>query len=205
MARSSSKSNGNGRSNGRASAKANGKLERQSMQGAYDAYKQFEGRRYTGMKVGRGHKWDYEPGEWTEKKLTPDKWEFRYAVTKRRRGRAPEGSGVPVGTQYHWYILAHQTVTKLDANAYTTDMAGVKYKLSHRRADKQAWSASDRAQRKRLLAILNQLSSEIELELAEEPAKPARARRASAKPKSARPAAAKRAKPRRAPESALQT
>ena len=76
----------------------------------YDAFKQFEGRRYTGMRVGRSHKWNYDPGVWMEKKVTPDQWEIHYAVTKRRVGRAPEGSGVPVGTGYHWYILAHQNV-----------------------------------------------------------------------------------------------
>src|SRR5688572_21412404 len=71
---------------------------------SYDAPKEFQGQRYTGMKVGRGHKWKYDPGEWVEKKVTPDKWEFRYDVVKRRSGKAPEGSGVPPGTQYHWYI-----------------------------------------------------------------------------------------------------
>ena len=76
------------------------------------------------MKVGRGHNWRYEAGDWTEKKVTPDKWEFQYSVVKRRKGRAPEGSGAPLGTAYSWYILAHEIVTKLDANSYTTEMAG---------------------------------------------------------------------------------
>src|SRR5687767_6220289 len=88
---------------------------------SYDRFKEFEGKRYTGMAVGRRHKWRYDPGEWTEKKVTPDKWEFEYAVKKRRAGKAPEGSGAPVGTAYHWYILAHQTVTKRDANTYDTE------------------------------------------------------------------------------------
>jgi hypothetical protein len=47
-------------------------------------------------------------------------WEISYAVTKRRAGKAPEGSGVPVGTEYNWYILAHQNVRKRNANDYTT-------------------------------------------------------------------------------------
>lgn len=71
---------------------------------SYDDFKTFEGRRYTGMKVGRSHKWYYDQGEWREKrekKITPDLWEISYAVTKRRAGGAPEGSGVPVGTEYH--------------------------------------------------------------------------------------------------------
>jgi hypothetical protein len=68
---------------------------------AYDSFKEFEGKRYTGAKVGRAQKWYYDQGEWKERKLTPDRWEIGYAVTKRRAGRAPEGSGVPVGTEYH--------------------------------------------------------------------------------------------------------
>ena len=66
---------------------------------SYSRFKEFEGKKYTGMKVGRTHKWYYDKGEWKEKKLTPDKWQFNYNVTKRRAGNAPEGSGVPVGTE----------------------------------------------------------------------------------------------------------
>ncbi len=66
----------------------------------YNKFKTFEGKQYTGMKVGRSHKWYYERGEWKETKITPDLWEFTYATPKRRAGKAPEGSGVPVGTGY---------------------------------------------------------------------------------------------------------
>jgi hypothetical protein len=127
------------------------------------------------MKVGRRHKWRYDAGEWIEKKVTPDKWEFSYAVPKRRAGKAPEGSGAPVGTAYHWYILADQTVTKLDANSYSTEMTGLKYKLAHRRADKQSWSASDRAQRRRLIQLLRDMIAELE----ESPEAPTAARKAT--------------------------
>jgi hypothetical protein len=96
---------------------------------SYDQFKQFEGQRYTGMKIGRSHKWYYDRGEWKEKKIMPDQWEINYSVTKRRAGKAPEGSGVPVGTEYHWYILAHQNVKKLNANDYATAMTGLKFKL----------------------------------------------------------------------------
>lgn len=129
---------------------------------SYDAFKEFKCARYTGMKVGRGHHWIYDSGEWVETKVTPDKWEFHYSVPKRRKGRAPEGSGVPIGTAYHWYILADQTVTKLDANTYSTDMFGIKYKLAHKRADKPNWSASDASQRTRLIQVLREMISELE-------------------------------------------
>jgi hypothetical protein len=170
---------------------------------AYDQFKEFEGKRYTGMKVGRRHKWRYEAGEWHEKKVTPDKWEFQYAVKKRRAGHAPEGSGAPVGTSYGWYILAHQIVTKLDANTYSTEMVGMKHKLAHKRADKETWSASDRAQRRALTKILQEMITELENQEtqpvapaapapAEAKAKPA----AAAAPRSGTAARAHRARPR---------
>jgi hypothetical protein len=133
----------------------------------YNEYKEFEGKQYTGMKVGRSHKWYYDKGEWKEKKITPDKWEFTYAVNKRRAGHAPEGSGVPVGTEYHWYILAHQNVRKLDANNYTTSMTGLKYKLAHKRAEKEKWNATDNTQRKQIIHVLQELIDQLKREMGE--------------------------------------
>lgn len=132
------------------------------MSASYNAPKEFEGKRYTGMKVGRTHHWYYDKGDWKEKKVTPEKWELTYSTTKRRAGTAPEGSGVPVGTGYHWFILAHQYVEKLNANDYMTQMVGLKYKLAHKRADKDAWNASGTAQKKHLVGILKSLIAELE-------------------------------------------
>lgn len=134
---------------------------------SYNKFKEFEGKRYTGMKIGRGHAWIYDPGEWKETKITPDEWEIHYAVTKRRKGRAPEGSGVPVGTKYHWYILAHQIVKKLNANDYSTEMVGVKFKVAHQRADKDDWNISELAQRRRLVKILREVVTHLEEQIEE--------------------------------------
>src|SRR2546421_9459783 len=112
---------------------------------AYDKFKEHEGKRYTGMKVGRGHKWRYEAGDWTEKKVTPDKWEFQYSVVKRRKGRAPEGAGAPVGTPHNWYLPRRQNVTKLGADNYTTQLAGGEEKLAHKRGGKTSRRASHAA------------------------------------------------------------
>src|ERR687898_2544943 len=131
---------------------------------SYNQFKEFEGKKYTGMKVGRTHKWYYDKGEWKEKKLTPDKWQFSYNVTKRRAWNAPEGSGVPVGTEYHWYILADQNVRKLDANSYTTSMTGLKYKLAHKGVGREKWSSTDNAQRKRLIQILQEFIDQLKME-----------------------------------------
>jgi hypothetical protein len=46
----------------------------ESLSKTYNEFKQFEGQQYTGMKVGRSHKWFYDKGEWRETKITPDLW-----------------------------------------------------------------------------------------------------------------------------------
>jgi hypothetical protein len=146
------------------SAAAKKKAAKKDLAESYNEYKQFEGRQYSGMQVGRSHKWYYDKGEWRETKITPDLWEISYAVTKRRAGRAPEGSGVPVGTGYHWYILAHQNVTKLNANDYTTSLSGLKYKLAHKRASKETWSATPKTQRKNLVNFFRHMIELMEQE-----------------------------------------
>ena len=129
---------------------------------SYDEFKEFEGQRYTGMKIGRSHKWYYDKGEWKETKITPDLWQVSYAVTKRRAGRAPEGSGVPVGTEYHWYVVAHQNTAKQTANDYTTSLAGLKFKVAHRRAGSEKWSATPKTQRKRMITFLQSVIADLE-------------------------------------------
>src|SRR2546422_5386940 len=59
--------------------------------------------------------------------------DFTFSSIKQRERSAPPGSGVPVGTQYHWYILAHQRVRKIDANSYTTliDRKSTRLNSSH--------------------------------------------------------------------------
>jgi hypothetical protein len=128
----------------------------------YNAFKKFGGQQYTGMTIGRSHKWYYDKGVWHDKKITPDKWEISFEVTKRRAGHAPEGSGVPVGTEYHWFILAHQMVKKLNANDYSTAMTGLKYKIAHKRADKDKWNISDNAQRKHIIQALKEMIADLE-------------------------------------------
>ena len=153
---------------------------------SYNEFKEYEGRKYTGMKIGRSHKWYYDKGEWRETKVTPDLWQVSYAVTKRRAGRAPEGSGVPVGTEYHWYVVAHQNVLKLNANDYTTSLAGLKFKIAHRRAETGKWSATPPTQRKRMIEFLEGLIGEPKQQKDEPAAAPAEDKRASAPKRVAR-------------------
>jgi hypothetical protein len=138
---------------------------KKAIEDTYDEFKEFEGQYYTGMQVGRTHKWYYDQGEWKERKMTPDEWTFEFATKKRRAGKAPKGSGVPVGTEYHWYILAHQNVSKFNANIYTTALSGIKYKLAHKRAAKGKWSVSEKGQQKKLIRFLQTLIKRLEKEI----------------------------------------
>jgi hypothetical protein len=177
---------------------------------SYDEFKEYEGQRYTGMKIGRSHKWHYDRGDWKETKITPDLWQVSYAVTKRRAGRAPEGSGVPVGTEYHWYVLAHQNVAKQTANDYTTSLTGLKFKIAHKRAGSEKWSATPMTQRKRMIKFLQSVIADLEKQnvigadvLAARGTRTpterraTRARRSTAKPPARAPHRAKRVSARR--------
>lgn len=125
----------------------------------YDDLKEHEGRRYTGMSVGGAHAWRYRDGLWKEVKVAPDRWEFSFESRKERMRPAPAGSGAAAGAQYHWYLLADQRVRKLDANAYATQMNGVKYKVAHKRPHWQRWSSEypdQPSERERVIAILEE-------------------------------------------------
>jgi hypothetical protein len=138
------------------------KRDKTDIAASYNEVKQFNGRQYTGMAIGRSHKWYYDKGEWKETKITPDLWKVFYSVTKRRAGKAPEGSGAAVGTGYHWYVVAHQDVRKLNADDYSTCLSGLKFKIAHKRAGKGSWSASSDTQRKHLIKFLKDMIKQLE-------------------------------------------
>jgi hypothetical protein len=137
------------------------KTDRKSVAQSYNKFKEFGGKGYTGMSVGRSHKWYYDKGEWRDNKITPDLWSISYAVKKRRAGHAPKGSGASVGTDYHWFILAHQNVEKLNADDYSTVMTGLKFKLAHKRAGNEKWNTSAKTQRKHLISFLEEMISQL--------------------------------------------
>lgn len=95
--------------------------------------KKYNDETYTGMKVGGSHFWKYPDGKWIEKKVAPDRWKFSFNSTKVRYREAPVNSGAKIDTKYHWYVIADQIATKLDANSYMTQMKGVKFKIGHKR------------------------------------------------------------------------
>lgn len=99
----------------------------------YDIVKEFNNKKYTGMKVGDSHSWNYNQGKWYETKRAPDVWDIKFECIKSRIKSAPINTGASIGSKFHWYIIADQIATKLDANSYMTLMKGIKFKIGHKR------------------------------------------------------------------------
>ncbi|RAK75773.1 uncharacterized protein BO72DRAFT_159526 [Aspergillus fijiensis CBS 313.89] len=129
----------------------------------YNALKSFNGQVYSGMAVGGSHTWKYDEGTWKETKEEPDLWRIDYRTNKRRAKRAPEGSGAPVGTEYHWLIVGHQHVKKVDANTYETHLTGSKYKLAYKSASSNSWSVPTvKKQREREVELLEDAKHRVQ-------------------------------------------
>lgn len=131
---------------------------------AFDELKEFEGQTYSGMAVGGEHAWIYPNGLWRERKTAPEKWEFTFTSIKERERSAPLGSGVAPGTRYHWYLLAHQWVRKIDADSYHTFMSGLKFKVAHKRPQWRRWSCEypeQPSEREKILAILEETAARL--------------------------------------------
>lgn len=132
---------------------------------SFDDTKVFNGRCYSGMSVGAGHLWNYPNGLWEETKITPDQWRIKFSSVKCRTNPAPEGSGAPLGTGYHWYIMADQCVKKVSKDEYQTLMEGLKFKIGHRRPYWKNWSYTYPEQptyRQKLIGILRQTLQQLE-------------------------------------------
>lgn len=126
----------------------------------YDAVKDFNGKKYTGMRIGGKHKWHYDDGIWEETKLTPDKWELHFTSLKKRWFDAPENSGAGIGSGFHWYIIADQKAIKIDENTYKTDLMGVKYKIGHKKPNWRNWSykyPSQMSYKEQVIRILEEI------------------------------------------------
>lgn len=137
----------------------------------YDDIKVHEGKVYSGMAVGTGHLWDYLNAVWEEQKVRADEWRLKFTATKQRHVEAPERSGVPVGSMYHWYICADQVVKKISANEYTTEMTGAKWKIGHKRPYWHGFSYTYPEQlsyRQRVIEVLRETLQRLEMQELEE-------------------------------------
>ncbi len=99
----------------------------------YDILKNYNNKKYSGMRIGDSHSWDYNNGKWNEIKTAPDRWKIKFDCLKTRVRSAPNNSGASIQSKFHWYIIADQIATKVDNNSYQTSMKGVKFKIGHKR------------------------------------------------------------------------
>lgn len=133
---------------------------------AYGSEKAYGSAKYHGMRVGGEHRWTYPDGQWTERKVRPDRWDIRYTSLKRRNKKAPGSSGAEVRSGYHWFITAHQWVEKLDANTYATHLEGSKYLVAFRKPDWPVWNTqfrnAKRHAKERTIAALQDAVRRIE-------------------------------------------
>ena len=101
---------------------------------SYNDLKEYNGKVYTGMLIGRSHSWVYPEGRWKETKVAPDKWEFSFESIKKRSYQSKDNTGAKRGTMFHWYIIADQKAEKIDNDSYKTSMSGLKFKIGHKRS-----------------------------------------------------------------------
>lgn len=77
----------------------------------------------TGVPVGYRENWKYV-GRWSEKKVAPRTWRFKFRATKGRKARSYGGLGK--GTKGKWFIKGIQKVIKTGKGKYQTIFTGTK-------------------------------------------------------------------------------
>ena len=130
----------------------------------YNNLKTYNNIKYSGMRVGGSHHWNYNNGKWHETKEAPDKWSFKFKSIKTRVNPAPNNTGASINTKFHWYIIADQIATKIDSNSYMTSMNGVKFKIGHKRPYWKAFSYTYPDQvpyKERIIKILEEILVEL--------------------------------------------
>lgn len=81
-------------------------------------------RRYRkGVPKNFKHIWGYH-GRWSERKVRPSLWRFKFVATKNKRARSMGNFGK--GTKGAWNIKARQYITKTGLGRYQTTMVGTK-------------------------------------------------------------------------------
>lgn len=130
----------------------------------YNTLKTYNNEKYSGMRIGGSHHWNYNNGKWYETKEAPERWSFKFNSIKTRINPAPNNTGASINTKFHWYILADQIATKIDDNSYITSMNGVKFKIGHKRPYWKAFSYNYPEQvpyKERIIKLLEETLAEL--------------------------------------------
>lgn len=129
----------------------------------YNQIKEFEGKKYTGMKIGGSHEWNYNDNLWQEEKVEPDLWRIKFTATKRRTHSASINTGCEIGTQYNWLIVGQQRVIKINENEYQTVLEGNKWKIGYKKPSWRDFSYNYKDQKSEKQQIIDKLNEELRM------------------------------------------
>ena len=119
---------------------------------------EFEGEAYTGLPTKQT--WALGKGQWEEKRTGAGMWDIAFETIAIKPFKT--GAGLPVDSEYHSYVLAHQKLVKTRGNTYQVRLEGVKFKLAHKEAGEK-WSANAGVRKKNLIKILKQALHDLEM------------------------------------------
>ncbi|HLP14527.1 MAG TPA: hypothetical protein VK177_21530 [Flavobacteriales bacterium] len=121
-------------------------------------FTEIEGTPYTG--VLNEQTWNLSKATWNESRRNAKSWDilFETLATKPFEG----ANELPVGSEFHSYILAHQTMVKTRKNTWKVKLDGKKFKLAHKE-EGAGWSANSTTRRNYLIKILKETLHELEM------------------------------------------
>jgi len=119
---------------------------------------EFEGEAYNGLRATQT--WAMGKGKWEEQPTGALSWDILFETIAVKPLKA--GTGMPIGSEHHSYLLAHQKLVKTRNNTYQVRLEGVKFKLAHKETGEK-WSANAGVRHNNLIKILKQALNDLEM------------------------------------------
>lgn len=131
---------------------------------------EFEGEPYNGLRATQT--WAMGKGKWEEQRTGAQSWEILFETIAVKPLKT--GTGMPIGSEHHSYVLAHQKLVKTRNNTYQVRIEGLKFKLAHKETGEK-WSANANVRRHNLIKILKQALHDLEMGHGQAPSETKRA------------------------------
>jgi hypothetical protein len=118
---------------------------------------EFEGNEYNGTREEIA--WQLSKNTWSEFRRGEKSWDVLFETNASKPFEGAKD--MPVGSEYHSYILAHQKLVKTRKNTYAMKLEGLKFKLAHKE-DGASWSSNERGRKNQLIKILKEMLATLE-------------------------------------------
>ena len=128
---------------------------------------EFEGKPYNGFPISKS--WTLGKSDWKESRRGIKTWDISFEADATTN--TENDLSLPIGSEFHSYILAHQKIVKTHKNAYKLKIQGIKFKLAHKLRDEN-WSATSQHQKKNLIQILKDVLKDLEMNSGRAPVEP---------------------------------